>query len=167
MTKTLNITNFEAINIVAFYNQLTQEKLDALPQKTAWWLLRAVKKIQPDVKDFEDFRNDKIKAVQEEYFGEEKSIETAVTKLDENGNPVLDESGAEMTEPGRKVKKEYEEEYQAAIEKLNTDIQEILMEKNEYVVNTVNMDDVVEALPDNNALTTQDLQMIDAIIGEA
>lgn len=165
--KKLNITNFEALNIVAFYNQLTKEKIAVLPQLVQWRLASAVKKLTPTVKEFEEFRDEKLREIREEYFGEEKSEEYMIDKVDNDGNPMLNEDGNQITEPGRKVKAEYEYEYQTKIDELNKGLQIILSETNPYEFSTVNMDDVVENLPQPNDWTTDELMMLDAIIGEA
>lgn len=165
MKKTLDIYTIEAVNIVSFYNQLTEDQAKELGVKIRWALKKAVSKIAPDVREFEEFRDKEVKVLQDNYFTDEKSDEIMRTKVDENGNPILDDNGAEVTELVRKVKDEYIDEYQNAVQELNKRLEEILAEKNTYEFEGVNMDNFVANLPDDTSLDFNTLEMIDAILG--
>ena len=165
MKKTLDINKLEAINIVAFYNQMPEEVAAELGIKIRWVLKKVVAKILPDAKEFEEFRDKEIKNLQERFFTDEKSEEGFQTKVDENGNPILDESGTEVTEPIRKIKEEYMNEYQEAVADLNHKLEEILTERCTYQFDGVNMDEFVASLPDDTKIDFHTLEMLEAVVG--
>lgn len=156
----------EAINITGFYNNMSEEKRNALPLKVYYGLKKVVNKLHSDVSQFEEFRNDEIKKIRDIYFSDEKSEETDVPKVDENGEPVLDNDGSQVTEVGRKIKDEYIDEYKIAMDTLNEKLQEIVMEKNTYEYNWVDIAGMVENLPDDTPLTKDDIDILDAIFDE-
>ena len=156
----------EAINITSFYNNMDEEKKNALPLKVYYGLKKVVNKLQGDVKQFEEVRDEEIKKIRDIYFSEEKSEETAIPRVDENGEPVLDENGNQLTDTGRKVKDEYIDEYKIAMDTLNEKLQEIAMEKNTYEYNWVDIGEMVENLPDDTPLERSDIDILDAIFEE-
>lgn len=156
----------EAINITSFYENMPEEKKNALPLKVYYGLKKVVSKLQPDVRQFEEVRDEEVKKIRDIYFSEEKSEETVIPKTDENGEPVLDENGNQLTDTGRKVKDEYVDEYKIAMDTLNEKLQEIAMEKNTYEYNWVDIGEMVENLPDDTPLTRGDIDILDAIFDE-
>lgn len=164
MKKTFN--TLEVLNIVAFQNQLTEEKNAAMGLKTRWALKNAISTLLPDAQKFEEFRDSEIQKIRDEYFGEEKSEEITRPKKDENGESVLDEDGKEVEETVRQIKDEFIDAYQVAMSKLQQELNDILAEKHEYEYKGINMDTFVESLPDDTTLTFEDVNMLDAILGE-
>lgn len=155
----------EAVNIVAFFNQMTKETMDALPLKVKWNLKRAIEKMMPDVKAFEEVRDAENQKIRDVYFDDTHSESVMIPKKDNEGNPVLDENGAEVLEEGRQVKDEYLEEYQKAVGELNKKLEEILTEKNTYEYNSLNLDDYIDSI-DDKVVSFETLSMIDAILQE-
>ena len=164
--KNITITNFEALNIASWNAQLTEEKRNAIPMKVRFYLKKFLAKILPDIKQFEEFRDSELKALQDEYFNDEKSIERQVPKKDENGNDVLDADGNIEMEATRVVKDEYLEEYQVKVDELNKKLMEILNEQNTYECSTFDVDKFVENLPDDTPLEYDDINIIDVIFSE-
>ena len=151
MTKTFSM--IETLNIVSYINNnMSEDQVKELPTKVRWNLKKNMDKLVSAAKRFEDFRDELIKELQTKYFNDEKSYEYTETKKDDNGNPVLNADGAEETVQMRKVKDEYQEEYEAAIQELNSKLQEILGEKSDYEINTIDMDAFVDSLPNDTKI---------------
>ena len=138
--------NIEVVNVVAAINQIlsNSEKAKDLPIKFRWALKKNISALSPTVKNFEEFRQELIDELQGEYFNEEKSH----IDKDDNGNEV------------RKVNDEYMEEYGKKVNELNEKLQELLGEKNEYEISTVDMDDFVNSLPSDTALEFDDIEIL-------
>lgn len=151
MTKTFN--TLETLNIVSFINNnMSESQIKELPTKVRWNLKKNMDKLIPTAKRFEEFRDELIKELQTNYFNDEKSYEYTETKRDDDGNPILNEDGVEETTQMRKIKDEYQEEYEAALQELNGKLQEILGEKSDYEINVINMDAFVDSLPDDTKI---------------
>ena len=153
MTITKTFSTLEIINIIAFLNNnVKEEQMKELPTKFRWNLKKNTDRITPIARRFEEFREDLVKELQNVYFTDEKSYEYTETKTDENGNPVLKSDGTEETTSMKKVKDEYMDDYNEAVKELNAKLQEILMEKNDVEINAMNLDNLVEALPDDTCI---------------
>ena len=152
----------EAQNICGFYNQEKDNHLKELPIKIQWAILSAVKQLQPKVQEFEEFRNKLTNDLQQEYFSDEsnKCEETQVPQTDENGENVIDDTGAVVMQDARKIKDEFMEEYQAKVNELNAELQNLMIEKTEYEFKGFDLDKVVEGLPDDTKITIDDINMI-------
>lgn len=137
--------NIEVVNVVAAINQILgdSEKAKDLPIKFRWALKKNIAALTPTVKNFEEFRQELIEELQKEYFNEEKSH----VDKDENGNEI------------RKVNDEFMEEYNNKVSELNEKLQELLAEKNEYEISTVDMDEFVNGLPSDTALEFNDIEI--------
>ena len=163
-------TMLDVLNITAFYSQLNKEenkaKADEIGVKVRWSLKKAVSTMINDVRQFEEFRDSEIEKIRDEYFSEEKSQKVERPKLDENGNQVLDSDGNVINETQREVKPEFIDDYKKAIETLNESLNEITKEQHTYEYAGVDMDAFIESLPDKPALTFDDLNLIDAVLGE-
>lgn len=155
-------STLEVLNIVAFINQFTADadKTNSLPLKFKWNLSKNLKKLAPIAQEYEEFRNNELSKLQKAWFDEEHSDEIMQPKVDANGNPVLDESGAEETEKVRKIKDEFIDEYRRVVEELNSKLNEIVSEQNEVDISCVDFDEFVENLPDDTNLTIEDLTML-------
>ena len=161
-----NLYVVEAVNCVAFYNRLVNDKetMDKLPLKIKWNLKRAIEKMSGDAKAYEEFRDAELQKIRDTYFDEAHANKTMLPELDEAGNPVVDDDGNEVMKDGLQVKDEYLEEYQKAITDLNARLDEILKEQNTYEYNGVNIDDYIDTIDESIGFDT--LNMIDAILGE-
>lgn len=168
--KNLTISNLEVLNIVAWYSQLSDKKQSELPMKLRFYLKKFITKISEDAKEFEVFRDQEVKNLQNKYSSDEKSHEEASPVLDNDGNPVVEDDGTNKTEMIRKVNDEFIEEYQLDVQNLNSKISELLNDKNTYEVTTYDIEKMVEGLPDDTALEFEDINILDAIFtdnGEA
>lgn len=168
--KKIELSNLEAINTFYWYNQLTPEKIEAIPIKVRFALKRAMAKIMPDVKEFETFRDDEVKKFHDSYSTDEKSYGAIEPILDNDGNTIKDENGVEQTQTVRKVRDEYLEDFKAEGHKLDEKLTEILKETNVYEYNSADIDGMVENLPDDTPLEWNDINILDALLtdnGEA
>lgn len=162
MKKIKVFNNIEVLSICNFINQLTPEKNDKLGLKVRWAIKKGIDKLAPIAKRYEEFRNEIVNELQSAWFTDEKSVEFMQPKVDADGNPVVDTDGNEITEPMRKIKEEYIDDYQAAVEEANKKLGEIAMEKNEVELDTFDIDAFVENLDDDGVLTFDDLTMLTA-----
>ena len=78
----------------------------------------------------------------------------------ENGEPIKDEEGNEITEPMRKIKDEYMEEYQKTVGELNGKLNEIAYEDNEVDIATIDFDTFIDGLPDESKIDFDDITML-------
>lgn len=161
--KKLTLSTLEVLNILAWENQLSKEKMDAIPLKVRYGLKKFTNKIVADGKSFEEIRDTEIEKIQGAYSSDEKSYDVEEVVKDENGEVMKDEDGKDMVRTNRKVKEEYLEEYNLALEALNDKLTEILKETNEYEVNPINIEEVVNNLPDDTPLEFDDINILDAI----
>ena len=74
--------------------------------------------------------------------------------------PILDEEGNEITEPMRKIKDEYMEEYQKTVGELNGKLNEIAYEDNEVDIATIDFDTFIDGLPDESKIDFDDITML-------
>lgn len=156
----------ETINITKWFNELSQEKRDALPLKVHYYLKKAVNSMADDVKSFEELRDGEMQKIRDIYFSEEKSDECDVPQTDDNGEQIKDADGNPVTEKGRKIKPEYEEAYRDALDALDEKLKEILFEKNTYEYKKADVGEMIENLPDDSPLKNTDIDIIDAIFEE-
>lgn len=152
----------EVYNVVAYFNQISKEKLTALPTKMRWYIRKNLNRFIPISKEFDDFRVDLAKELQTEYFGEEKSVEEVRDKLGDNGEPLKDVDGNIETETIRRVKPEYIDEYKAKLEEVNKKLEEIASEKQEIEIDEIDLDGFVETMPDDCPITYEDLDILSA-----
>ena len=162
MKKIKTFTTLEVLAICNFINQLTPEKNDKLGLKLRWNIKKNFDKLQPIAKRYEDFRNQVIEELQTAWFTEEKSEDFMQTVTDENGKPVLDADGNEQTQPMKRIKSEFMDEYQAAVADVNRKLQEFAEEVNEIEIDTFDIDAFVENLDDDGVLTFDDMTMLQA-----
>ena len=160
------LTTLETLNIVAWANQLTKEKMDVIPLKIKYALKKVITKLDPDVKAFEEFRNGEFDRIRNKYFNDEKSERKMETITDENDDPIFDENGAEQTREVLVIKDEYLHDYQDEIQILNEKLNEILIERNTYEYNTCDIEDMVNNLPDDTPLEWTDIEILDELFTE-
>ena len=165
MSKTIKRSLYlaEINNILAWYNEFKDTKQDDLPIRIQWNLLSAIKEIQPAAARFEEFRNQLVNKLQEEFFDEEHSEETTIPKTDANGNQMLGEDGEVLTENGRRVKSEYLEQYQDRVQELNTELNNLLVEKTTYTFKGIDLDEFIDTLDNESKLGLTDLDMLSFI----
>lgn len=158
MTKTLTLG--EAKAFINWFINFKKDKIKALPIKIQWKLLSNAKKIEPEVKRFDEFRDEAIIDLQREYFGDEKSEEATIPALDEFGKEILDEDGNPVMDNVRKVKEEYFQEYQNKINEINKSISELLLEKNDYEISEINIDKILDELPEDTDIELEDIEIM-------
>lgn len=156
----------DAINIVDFFNKLPQHKKNGIPIKVHYALKKAVGKMAPDVRHFEDIRDDEVREIQAKWFTDENTIEYDAPKLDEDGNEVKDENGNVITEAMRRLKDDVIPKYQEEINELEQKLKELVLEKNEYDIKDIDIEDMVNSLPDDTPLENTDIDMLDVIFGK-
>lgn len=149
--KNKELYTLEVVNLMAEIKKIldNEEKAGALPIKFRWELKKTISELMPTVKNFEEFRQELVDELQKEYSGDDKShVETM-------------EDGTES----RKVNDEFLGEYEKRVNELNAKLQEVLTEKNEYTIHTVDMDAFVENLPDDTPLEFNDIEIF-SFMGE-
>lgn len=152
--------NIEVLNIVAYVNQMPKEKADELPLKFRWNLKKNIDKLRPIAEAYENFRNEQVQQLQAKWFDEEHSEEFMQTKLDAEGKPMVDADGNEVTEPMRKIKEEFMDDYTKDVNELNAKLNEIAYEDNEVEISTVDFDAFIDALPKESKIDFDDITML-------
>lgn len=153
----------EAQAIIKWFNDFREDRIKTLPIKTQWDLLSNIKLLEPSVEKFEEFREGLLKDLQDEFFGEEKSVKNKIPQRDANGNKILDEDGNPILEDGRTVKPEFMGEYREKIEEINKSIVEVLSEESEYDFKELDVDQIIERLPNDTKVELSDIEMISLI----
>lgn len=152
--------NIEVLNIVAYVNQMSKEKADELPLKFRWNLKKNIDKLRPIAEAYENFRNEQVQQLQAKWFDEEHSEEFMQAKLDGEGKPIVDADGNEVTEPMRKIKEEFMDDYTKDVNELNAKLNEIAYEDNEVEISTVDFDAFIDALPEESKIDFDDITML-------
>lgn len=152
--------NIEVLNIVAYVNQMPKEKADELPLKFRWNLKKNIDKLRPIAEAYENFRNEQVQQLQAKWFDKEHSEEFMQTKLDDEGKPIVDADGNDVTEPMRKIKEEFMDDYTKDVNELNAKLNEIAYEDNEVEISTVDFDAFIDALPEESKIDFDDITML-------
>lgn len=161
-TKTIKLMNLETLNIVAWYKDFSEKKRNkVLPVRIQFDLQRNIMKLADAAQSLEKFREELVKDIQEEFFGnDEKSYEAKEVKTDEDDNPVLDENGKEVMVDVRKIKEEFEQEFKDKLEDADTKYREIAVDTDEYLIKVFDLDTFVDNLADDVELDLEDLNML-------
>ena len=160
VTKTFKV--YEIVALMNWYERFYESKLKELPIKTQWLLDKNIKTMMADAKDFMTFREGIMKNIQEKYFTDEKAEDFETEQKDENGNVVKDENGKVVMQKMKKVKDEFLEEYQKELEGINNELESVASEEKDYVVSLIDIDSLIEELPDDTDINIDDLNMIAA-----
>lgn len=138
-TKTIIINNLTAVNETAWYKDASS-RLEILPVKIRWQLKKNMNALNKLTNEFEEFKISLEEELRNKYVSDEYSYDA------ENGE--------------RKVKEEYLEEYRAAVTDINQKLYEVLSEEEEITLNVIDMDALMEALPDDAPLNDSDFDML-------
>ena len=145
----ITLTTLDVISVVTWYKNIRENEnkpLSELPMKTQWAIKKNMDKLNPISQSFFTFREEAENELRQEYATDEKSED------------VTNEETGETT---RQVKTEYMEDYQTKINELNIKLTEIVAEKNEIDLDTIDLDKVIEENSDNfKNLTIDDLDII-------
>jgi hypothetical protein len=160
VTKTFKV--YEIVALVNWYEGFYKSKLRELPIKTQWLLDKNIKTMVADAKDFMTFREGIMKNIQEKYFTDEKTEDFESEQKDENGNIVRDENGKVVMQKMKKVKDEFLKEYQKELEGINNELESVASEEKEYAISLIDIDGLIEGLPDDSNIDIDDLNMIAA-----
>ena len=148
-----------AQNILRWFMDFKEEKIKGLPIKTQWDILSNVKLMHPDVLSFEECRDELIQDIRAKFYNEEASDE--VQEVDENGEPKFDENGDPIMT--RKVKPEYMDEYKDKVADINDSINQVLSEERDYKFKKIDIDAILDKLPEDTDLELVDIEMISLI----
>ena len=142
-------TTNEILTIYNWYMSIKEEKPEIISNCSVavqWGLRQNMNKFLPIAKDFMEMKSELEQKLQAEYATEEKS-------------EVI-----EGEEAQRKVKEEYLEEYQKAIEEINKSLTEILSEENEIDIKVVDVDNEVEKTLSDKTPTTDEIDFFDGLM---
>ena len=138
-TKTITINNLTAINEAAWYRK-SASTIEYLPVKTRWILKKNMNILGKIATEFEEFKASMEQELRDKYISDEFSYDA------ENGE--------------RKVKEKYLDEYRHAVEDINKKLYEVVSDTEEVTLNTIDMDDLIDRLPDDAPLTDADFDML-------
>lgn len=140
-------TTIDIVTICAWYKECREKEdkpLNDLPLKTQWTLKKNVAAIQPIAENFIAFRDENEKNVQIKYMDDEHSYED----VDENGQSV------------RKVRDNYQKQFEDDLNEINTKLSEIAVEQNDIEIEFLNIENLINELPEHTALTIDDLEIL-------
>ena len=145
--------NIEVVNLLPAINKVLEdkEKTKDMSIKFRWALKKNLQAFSSTVNSFNEFKQELIDELQNEYFNDEKSHEETMET-------------EEGTQEFRKINDEYMEEYKIKVEELNEKLRELLGEKNEYEIHTYDMDEFINSLPNDTALKFEDIELFDFMI---
>ena len=140
--------NLEVVNTVKSIRKLLNnpDKTKDIPIKFRWNLKKNLDVLSPTVISFDEFRQELTEELQKDFFNDEKS------HVDES---MHEEDGLEY----RKVNEEYMDEYREKVKEINDELNDLLKEKHEYEIIPLDIDKFVEGLPDDTALTFEDVEL--------
>ena len=140
--------NVEIINLLPMINKILEdkEKTKDMPIKFRWALKKNLQAFSSTVNSFNEFKQELVNELQDEYFNDEKSHEETMET-------------EEGTQEFRKINDEYMEEYKTKVDELNDKLRELLGERNEYEIHTYDIDDFVTNLPNDTALEFDDIEL--------
>jgi len=90
------------------------------------------------------FRDENEKNVQAKYMDDEHSEEST----DENNNPI------------RKVREKYQEDFSKDLNEINMKLSEIALEENSVDIEFLNIEALIDDLPEHTSLTIDDLEIL-------
>lgn len=172
-TVTRTLMNLEVVNLSSWAREFKDQpmesgktRIQALPIKTQWAFVKNMKILDAETQKFEEFRDGLIEQLRAEYFNEERSVEGKQPQIGENGEVVTDAEGNPVMQDILTVKDEYMDQYREEVEKLNQAINEVATEKNVYTFTFIDVDAIVEDLPDDTEITVDDLNMLTAFTAD-
>ena len=145
MTKTF--TTIDIVTICAWYKECREKEekpLNDLPLKTQWLLKKNITALQPIAESFMTFRDENEKNVQAKYMDDEHSEEST----DENDNPI------------RKIREKYQEDFSKDLNEINMKLSEIALEENSVDIEFLNIEALIDDLPEHTSLTIDDLEIL-------
>lgn len=151
-TKEIELTTAEVVNLVSFFNQeIENQKQDenaffnTLPNLMLWKFRRNIKVLAPTHQEFETTREALQLDLQSKWFTEEY---TEPIEGDENG--------------ALRIKDEYLDEYQKAVNEANQKLNEILLDKATYVIQVMDMNAEIEKCIDK--IDSKDFDKIEMLM---
>ena len=151
-TKDIELTTAEVVNLVSFFNQEIEDQkenenafLNSLPNLVLWKLHQNVKNLMSTYQEFESMRGSIQNDLQIKWFDEEHSEQVKGEEED-----VL------------QIKEEYIEAYQKAVAEANQKLNEILIDKTTYKIQTIDMDTEIEKNIDK--INPKDFEKIDMLM---
>lgn len=149
MTK--EFSTLDILNIVSWYNE-AKERMSHYPIKLQWYLKQGIANMTGISDKFTDLRNELAAKLQDDWFETDKAE---------------DYTDEETGESGRKIKSEFEKDYEEAVAKCNEEITELLGEKNEITIMPFDIDAYIDSLDDDaigDEHTLHDLNVISMIV---
>lgn len=164
MPNTLNITKelmtIEILNIMGWYKKIrenaeTKNKFNVFSVKAQWALKKNLNALSVIAKSYEEFKNEKEQMLKDDfYFNDEK----AYTTTEEQSDPQT----GEMKEVEiRKIKDECLEEFQNITNKINKELNELLLQKNEVSLSVIDLDKELEEIGHTTMIDMDDFDVLE------
>lgn len=144
-------TTLDILNIISWYND-AKERMTHFPIKLQWYLKQDIDAMRSIGDKFSELRAELADKLQADWFASDKAE---------------DYTDEESGESGRKIKSEFEKDYEDAVAKCNEEISELLEEKHEINIVTFDIDTYVDSLSDDvlgDEHTLNDLNVIAIIM---
>ena len=133
-------TTDQILYFLDFCNKLDQKKSNDIGIKARWKLKKVMDLMVPVARQFEEFKASEVAKIRSEFVNDEKS-------------ELIDEEK-------RDIKEEYKEDFQSAVNELNKSIEDMLKETHEFEYDRIDMDSIVNSLPDDTTLSFDDISVI-------
>ena len=153
----------DTITVVSYIDNLSAEKRNSIPLKIYYKIKQAVDKMRNAKKEFEELRDEKMEGLRRRYFTDENTYECEVPQMDENGKEILDKDGNPVLTTGRKLKDEFIDKYQNELNKLGEKFQEVLLTKNTFEYDRVDVGELIDSLPSDTPIESTDIDILDFI----
>ena len=144
-------TTLDILNVMSWYND-AKDRMSHFPVKLQWYLKQNIDAMRAVGEKFSELRNELADKLQADWFASDKAE---------------DYTDEESGEAGRKIKSEFEQDYEDAVAKCNAEIGELLDEKNEINIVPFDVDAYVDSLSDDvigDEHTLRDLNVIAMIM---
>ena len=156
----------EVVSISRFYNREVEKEetgeksvLDRLSNLTRWNLKRNINEFRNTVDAFESYNEEMSEEIKSEwFFNDEKADLIEEVMKDEEGNDILDENGKPVTQEMRRIKEEFVDDYDEAMNIRDKRTLEVLSDVNTYSIKTSNIGDEIEKFIDE--LTDEEFKNI-------
>lgn len=143
MKKDITLKTYEIVALDNWYAGFYENKISELPISIQWRLAQNMAVVIKNLSSFYKFREDLVGKIRQKFFNDEKA-------------ETVEIDGVEQL----KVKEEFLDDYKNEVNKVNKELEKIGSEENTFTITEIDVDALVDGLPDTSTLTIKDISMI-------
>lgn len=150
----------EAVNEVAFYKKLRNDKSGALKSFSAralWAIQKNYKELEQIANNFEELKTSLNDDIRKTFFEDNTKSHEIVEEVD-------DGNGGKKKQTMRQVNDDYMNDYRSAVEDANNKLNELLTSKETVTFDAIDMDKEVENMPEDSGLDLDTLDMLSMFV---